>query len=67
MTEMNKKQLTEQKFLSAIKYQIYNSIFLAELGKKNNLDKLDIQALLYGISAILDKILLDVIEMEKTK
>lgn len=68
MTEMIKKQLTEKDLqLSIIKSQLYNSVFLTEIGINQELDKLDLRALLLGISAILDKTILQITEMENTK
>ena len=71
MTEMSKlktNHLTEKEInLTIIKSQLYNSIFLAEIGINQDLDKLDLRALLLGISAILDKTILKVTEMENTK
>lgn len=68
MTEMNKKQLTEKDLqLSIIKSQLYNSVFLTEIGINHELDKLDLRALFLGISAILDKTILQITEMENTK
>ena len=68
MTEMIKKQVTEKDLqLSIIKSQLYNSVFLTEIGINQELDKLDLRALLLGISAILDKTILQITEMENTK
>ena len=68
MTEMIKKQITEKDLqLSIIKSQLYNSVFLTEIGINQELDKLDLRALLLGISAILDKTILQITEMENTK
>ena len=68
MTKMIKKQLTEKNLqLSIIKSQLYNSVFLTEIGINQELDKLDLRALLLGISAILDKTILQITEMENTK
>jgi hypothetical protein len=65
---MIKKQLTEKNLqLSIIKSQLYNSVFLTEIGINQELDKLDLRALLLGISAILDKTILQITEMENTK
>jgi hypothetical protein len=65
---MIKKQLTEKDLqLSIIKSQLYNSVFLTEIGINQELDKLDLRALLLGISAILDKTILQITEMENTK
>lgn len=65
---MIKKQVTEKDLqLSIIKSQLYNSVFLTEIGINQELDKLDLRALLLGISAILDKTILQITEMENTK
>jgi len=65
---MNKKQLTEAEInLNFIKFHLFSAIFLSEMGKKPDMDKLDCEALLFGINVILDKALSKVEEMENTK
>jgi len=68
MSKLKTNPPTEKEInLTIIKSQLYNSIFLAEIGINQDLDKLDLRALLLGISAILDKTILQVTEMENTK
>ena len=68
MSKLKTNPPTEKEInLTIIKSQLYNSIFLADIGINQDLDKLDLRALLLGISAILDKTILQVTEMENTK